>query len=108
EILAGDEEDPIEFVDDDTVLVNGGVNIEEINEALDIVLPEGEEFESIAGFVFNLAGRLVEQDEEFNYENVTLRAEQVDDTRIQKVRVTVDRDTAEIEEETPVGEGSSE
>jgi putative hemolysin len=109
EILAGDEEAPIEFVDDDTVLANGEVNIEEINEALGIVLPEGEEFESIAGFVFNLAGRLVEQNEAFDYENVTLRAEQVENTRIQKVRVTVDRDTAEsIEGEPSAGKSESE
>ena len=106
EILAGDEEAPIEFVDDDTVLANGEVNIEEINEALGIVLPEGEEFESIAGFVFNLAGRLVDQNEVFEYENVTLRAERVENTRIQKVRVTVDRDGAESTEEGPPGDGS--
>jgi CBS domain containing-hemolysin-like protein len=102
EILVGDEDHPIEFVDDDTVLVNGSVNIEEVNEALEIVLPEGEEFETIAGFVFNLAGRLVEQGEAFDYGNVTLRAEQVENTRIRKARVTVDRDTA-----GPVGEESS-
>jgi putative hemolysin len=104
EILAGDEDDPIEYVDDDTVLVNGSVNIEEVNEALDIVLPEGEEFESIAGFIFNLAGRLVEQDEEFEYENVTLRAEHVENTRVQKVRVTVDRSlTKPTDEGSPTG-----
>ncbi|WP_433634160.1 hemolysin family protein [Halomicrococcus sp. NG-SE-24] len=106
EILVGGEEHPIEFVDDDTVLVNGSVNIEEVNEALGIVLPEGEEFETIAGFIFNRAGRLVEQGEEFDYENVTLRPEQVESTRIQKVRVTVDRDTPDpVEEESPAGEG---
>jgi putative hemolysin len=108
EILAGDEEAPIEFVDDDTVLANGEVNIEEINEALGIVLPEGEEFESIAGFVFNLAGRLVRQNEAFDYENVTLRAEQVENTRIQKVRITVDRDTGgSIEERSPPDKSES-
>ena len=106
EILAGDEEHPIEFVDDDTVLVNGSVNIEEVNDALDIVLPEGEEFETITGFVFNLAGRLVEQGEEFDYEGVTLRAEQVENTRIQKVRVTVDRDTDEAA--SPTGEADTD
>jgi CBS domain containing-hemolysin-like protein len=92
EILVGDEDHPIEFVDDDTIVVDGAVNIEAVNEALDIVLPEGEEFETIAGFLFNRAGRLVEQGEEFVYENVTLRAEEVADTRIQTVRLTVDRD----------------
>jgi putative hemolysin len=109
EILAGDEEAPIEFVDDDTVVVNGSVNIEDVNEALGIVLPEGEEFETIAGFIFNLAGRLVEQGDAFDYENVTLRAEQVEDTRVQKVRVTVDRATAEsVDEDSPAGEDDHE
>ncbi len=95
EILVGGEDYPIEFVSDTEALVRGEVNIEEVNETLDIDLPEGEEFETIAGFIFNRAGRLVEKGEEFHYENVTLRAEQVDDTRIQKARVTIDRDAAE-------------
>jgi CBS domain containing-hemolysin-like protein len=92
EILVGGEEHPLDIVDDAEVLARGDVNIEEVNDALGIDLPEGEEFETIAGFIFNRAGRLVEQGETFEYENVTLRAEQVEDTRIQKVRVTVDRD----------------
>ena len=77
--------------------------------SISIVLPEGEEFETIAGFMFNRAGRLVEQGEEFDYKDVALRAEQVEDTRIQKVRVIVDRDTTEpVEEESPAGEGESD
>jgi CBS domain containing-hemolysin-like protein len=105
EILAGDEEHPIEHVDDDTVRVSGSVRVEQVNDALDVVLPEGEEFETIAGFIFNRAGRLVEQGETFDYENVTLRAEQVDDTRIQRARVTVDRgDTDTTDGESPVPE----
>ncbi len=109
EILVGDEEHPIEFVSDDTVLVNGSVNIHEVNEALGIVLPEGEEFETIAGFMFNRAGRLIEQGETFDYENVALRAEQVEDTRIQKVQVSVDRTTTElVEEESLTSEDESD
>jgi CBS domain containing-hemolysin-like protein len=108
EILVGDEDHPVEFVDEDTVLVDGSVKIEDVNEALDIVLPEGEEFETIAGFIFNRAGRLVEQSEEFDYENVTLRAEQVENTRVQKARVTVDRDTDPVESESPVGESETD
>ncbi|MFD1648051.1 hemolysin family protein [Haloarchaeobius litoreus] len=110
EILVGGEELPVEFVDDDTVLVNGSVNIDEVNEALDIVLPEGEEFETIAGFIFNRAGRLVEQGEAFDYENVSLRAEQVENTRIQKVRVSVDRDSTEEadDEDAALGEGDTD
>nr|WP_276281818.1 hemolysin family protein [Halorussus sp. DT72] len=105
EILVGDEEHPVEFVDDTEVLVRGDVNVDEVNDTLEIDLPEGEEFETIAGFLFNRAGRLVEQGEEFVYENVMMRAEQVENTRIQKVRVTVDRDTANPVEEQSPGDG---
>ena len=109
EILVGDEEHPIEFVDDNEILVQGEVNIHEVNEALDIDLPEGEEFETIAGFIFNLAGRLVEQDEVFDYENVKLRAEKLEETRIKEVRVTVERDTVEsVEDEVPATEDEME
>jgi len=87
EILEGEEELPIDFVDDDTVRVRGEVNIEEVNEALDIDLPEGEEFETIAGFIFNRAGRLVEEGETFRFENVELTVENVENTRIKKARV---------------------
>jgi CBS domain containing-hemolysin-like protein len=108
EILAGDEEHPIEFVDDSTITVDGSVNIEEVNEALDVVLPEGEEFETIAGFIFNLAGRLVKRGEAFDYGDVTLRAEEVEDTRIQTVRVSVNRDAADpVETESPSDEDNS-
>jgi CBS domain containing-hemolysin-like protein len=88
EILEGEEEEPIEFVEDDTVIVRGEVNIDEVNEALKIDLPEGEEFETIAGFVFNRAGRLVEEGEELEFDGITIRVEQVDNTRIMKARVT--------------------
>ncbi|MFC7228360.1 hemolysin family protein [Salinirubellus salinus] len=109
EILVGGEEHPLDFVDDTEVLARGEVNIDEVNEALGIDLPEGEEFETIAGFIFNRAGRLVEQGETFEYENVTLRAEQVEDTRIQKVRVTVDREVDRtIEEGSSVEKDDSE
>jgi CBS domain containing-hemolysin-like protein len=88
EILEGGEELPVERVDDDTVLVRGEVNIEEVNEALEIELPEGEEFETIAGFVFNRAGRLVEAGETIAFDGVEIRVEEVENTRILEARVT--------------------
>ncbi|MHC3379247.1 hemolysin family protein [Haloarcula sp. H-GB5] len=96
EILEGEEEEPIEYVDDDTVTVKGEVNIEEVNEALDLDLPEGEEFETIAGFIFNRAGRLVEEGETITYDGVEIRVEQVENTRIMKARV-VRLETGETE-----------
>ena len=88
EILEGGEEEPIEYVDDDTVVVKGEVNIEEVNEALSIDIPEGEEFETIAGFIFNRVGRLVQAGEVIEYDGIEIRVEQVENTRITKARIT--------------------
>jgi CBS domain containing-hemolysin-like protein len=88
DILEGDEEEPFEFLDDGACLVRGEVNIDEVNDVLDLELPEGEEFETLAGFIFNRAGRLVEEGEEIEYEGVVIRIEQVDNTRIMKARIT--------------------
>ncbi len=87
EILEGGEEMPIEHLDGDALLVRGEVNIEEVNEALEIELPEGEEFETIAGFIFNRAGRLVEEGEVLTYDDVEIRVVDVENTRIMKARL---------------------
>ena len=104
DILEGEEEEPIEFVSEDEAVVRGEVNIDEVNDALDIDLPEGEEFETIAGFIFNRAGRLVEQGEEIIYDGITIQVEQVENTRIMEARIICDREEiaarqAAIEEE---------
>ncbi|WP_226480698.1 hemolysin family protein [Natrinema amylolyticum] len=87
EILDAQEAEPIETVDERTIRVDGEVNIEDVTDAIGVEFPEGEEFETIAGFVFNRAGRLVEPGETFAYDGVELTVERVDDTRIKRVRI---------------------
>ncbi|WP_049997710.1 hemolysin family protein [Halococcus sediminicola] len=103
EILEGGEREPVEHIDDETVLVAGEVNIDEVNEALDIELPEGEEFETIAGFIFNRAGRLVEEGESIDYDGVEITVESVENTRITTARVhrlpETERETVEVDDE---------
>ena len=89
DILEDDEEESFEYVDDRETLVRGEVNIDEVNEELGLELPEGEEFETLAGFIFNRAGRLVEEGEEITFDGITIRIEQVDNTRIMKARITI-------------------
>jgi len=97
DILEGDETEPFDRIDDHTTLVRGEVNIHEVNDVLEIDLPEGEEFETLAGFVFNRAGRLVEEGESFEYDGVEIEIEEVDNTRILKARITVTDDYPKTE-----------
>jgi CBS domain containing-hemolysin-like protein len=91
EILADDEEVAFERISDRETLVRGEMNIDEVNDALGIELPEGEEFETLAGFIFNRAGRLVEEGEKITFEHITIAIEEVDNTRIRRARIIIDR-----------------
>ncbi|ERH06420.1 MAG: hemolysin related proteins containing CBS domain protein [Halonotius sp. J07HN4] len=99
DILESDESEPFTRIDEQTTVIRGEVNIHEVNEVLDIELPEGEEFETLAGFVFNRAGRLVEEGETFEYDGVVIEIEEVDSTRILKARLTVTEEYPKTETE---------
>jgi putative hemolysin len=87
EILEEQEEAPIMHLDDRTVRVDGAVTLEVVNETLDVTFPEGEEYETIAGFLFNRAGRLVEHGESFTHEGTELVVDGVENTRITSVTI---------------------
>ncbi|RDI69984.1 hemolysin family protein [Halopelagius longus] len=87
DILDDEEEPSIAHLDERTALVRGEVKIEAVNESFDLDIPEGEEFETISGFVFNRAGRLVEEGETFRFETVDIHVESVEQTRIKRVRI---------------------
>ena len=97
DILKNDEEETFEFVDEDTCLVRGEVNIDEMNEMLELELPEDKELETLAGYVFNHAGRLVDGGEEITFEGGTIYVEQVDNTHIVRERVSKDGQVPDVE-----------
>jgi CBS domain containing-hemolysin-like protein len=95
DILEDDEEEPFDRQDDGSWLVRADVNIDDVNEELGIDLPEGEEFETLAGFIFNRAGRLVDQGETIDYDGVRIHVGEVDNTRIMRARINL------LDEEPP-------
>nr|WP_254841392.1 hemolysin family protein [Natronomonas marina] len=106
EILQSGEEEPIEIVDDRTAILKGEVNIDEVNETLDVDIPEGEEFETLAGFIFNRAGRLVEEGETIEYDGLDIYVERVENTRIMKARLVKTDEYEAAPETEPVNEES--
>jgi putative hemolysin len=101
EILEETEHEPIERIDEGSIRVRGEVNVHEVNEELEIELPEGGEFETIAGFVFAELGRIPDSGETIEHEVATLTVERVDNTRI--TAILVERRDREEDEETRDG-----
>jgi len=83
------EEKPIQIVDDRTAVVNGRTHIHEVNEALDLSLPDDAvDVDTLAGLIYQHLGRVPQQGETITVNGVELRVERTVGQRIVKVRVS--------------------
>ncbi len=81
------EEKPVHLLDARTAVVNARTHIHEVNELLDLHLPD-ENVDTIAGLVYTLLGRVPTQGETVSLPGAELRVEKTLGQRITKVRIT--------------------
>jgi len=75
-----------EMIGDNTVIADGIIDIEKINEILKVEIPEND-FETLGGFIFDLLGRVPKKDEKIKYQNFQMIIEQVVKNRIRRVKM---------------------
>ncbi|MCO6437670.1 MAG: HlyC/CorC family transporter [Phycisphaerae bacterium] len=76
-------------VDEHTAEVDARMRVDELNDELDIELPDEEDFETIGGFVFSKLGRIPSVGEKVEHDNVTVRVIAADARRILRVRLEI-------------------
>jgi putative hemolysin len=82
-----DQEEPmVQVLDGRTSIFDGLMPISDVNERMDLELPE-DEADTIGGFVFNLLGHQAEQGERVHYGGAEFVVEATDGRRITKVRL---------------------
>ncbi len=86
------EENSIEKLGDGSLLVNARTPIYDINEMLELDLPD-DEFETVSGLVFHSLGRVPAQGQELDIGNLHIVVEKVVGRRIVKLRF-IKKDTA--------------
>jgi CBS domain containing-hemolysin-like protein len=87
-----DEYDPaaevsIHRVDDRTAEVDGRVYIDELNEAMDLEIPEDEDYDTIAGFLFSELGYIPTTGEMLDSHGARFTIMAADERKITRVRV---------------------
>ena len=98
-----DEEEYIQELDDNIYLVEGGMKLDDINDALDIAL-ESEDYDSLGGLMIEKLDRLPEENEEIELESgIRLKAQGIVHNRITKVLLTVPEEEPEEEADTEKG-----
>ncbi|MGH2374722.1 MAG: hemolysin family protein [bacterium] len=91
------EEPPIKVLNERVALVDGRVNLEDVNAALRLDLPAGD-VDSVGGFVYSLLGHVPAQGERVTYNGVELSVERVDGNRIAQVKITKAEPVASVDE----------
>ncbi len=81
----------IQAINDHEYLVLGQVRIEDFNETMGLDIAS-ESFDSVAGFVLELFGRLPMEQEEVAFENLRFKVERMEKNRIDKLRVYIFKD----------------
>ena len=77
----------VERLPDGGVRVAGGTPIDEVNELLDIELPDTD-WDTVGGLMFNLLGHVPVEGEAVDFQGLEFRAERVQGRRILTVRIT--------------------
>jgi CBS domain containing-hemolysin-like protein len=77
----------VERLDERTLRVDGGLRVEEANEELGLSLPEGEDYQTIAGLILSRLQRVPTEGETLRVNGVQLEVERMKGPRIEKVLI---------------------
>ena len=87
-----EEETQYEKIDDNTYMISGSMDLDDLNEAIGTNLAS-EDSETIAGLVVDMLGEIPDEDEQeeriVEYENYVFKIESVKDRRIEKVKLCI-------------------
>ncbi len=96
EEIVGDIQDEYELVeappqiktlDDNAAEVDARIRIDDLNNALDLDLPEDEDYDTVGGFVFSTLGHIPEQNESFAFDALRFTVLDAERTKVKRVKI---------------------
>jgi putative hemolysin len=76
-----------EAINEYTFHVDGSMRIEEANEEMELELPEGEDYETVAGFILSLLGRIPKQGRQLRYKSLKIVITKMRGLKIEEVLI---------------------
>ena len=83
------EPSSIKRIDDHTVEVDARMHIDDLNDELDIQLPEDGDYETIGGFVFSTLGKVPRVGEQCSHENIAIQVIDAEPRRVKRLRLHI-------------------
>tara|TARA_B100000945_G_scaffold263420_1_gene222207 strand:+ start:979 stop:2196 length:1218 start_codon:yes stop_codon:yes gene_type:complete len=73
--------------DDGTIIVDGSINIYDIEEYFNINFPDDRDYDTLAGFILDSIGDIPKKSEEVKFDNFIFKVILLDQNRIEKIKV---------------------
>lgn len=83
------EEPEIRAIGPHTYDVNAQLRVDEVNEELDLDIPENELYETVAGFLLYQLGHIPEEKEEYEWNGLLFRVLEMKGPKIERVSITL-------------------
>ena len=96
--LAGVEKD-YEIINEYTFQIDGSMRIDEVNEEMELDLPEGEDYETVAGFILSLLGHIPHRNEQLRYKGLKMVITEMKGLKIEQILLTKERQAAAAQRE---------
>ena len=74
-------------MDDRTFQIDAGMSIHDVNDALELELPEGD-YETVAGFILSHLGHIPKEGEQFTYKGLGIAVTRVLGHKVDEVTIT--------------------
>jgi putative hemolysin len=85
-----------EAINEYTFHVDGSMRIEEANEEMGLALPEGEDYETVAGFILSLLGRIPKQGKQLRYKGLKMVITKMRGLKIEEVLIIKEKKTEHV------------
>ena len=82
-----------EAINEYTFHVDGSMRIEEANEEMGLALPEGEDYETVAGFILSLLGHIPKQGKQLRYKGLKMVITKMRGLKIEEVLIIKEKKT---------------
>ena len=79
--------EPIKKIDQNTIEADARTYVDDLNDQLELDLPEDEDYDTIGGFVFSHLGYVPKTGESFDYDNLKFTIASAEARRIKRIKI---------------------
>ena len=83
------EDEVIQQIGEKVYDIRSDISIEEVNDEFEIDIPLSEEYDTISGYIQDELGKVAEEGDQVRGTNFILKVMEVDNKRIEKIRVII-------------------